>query len=94
MLKKSRVALCRLLEGVLILAVLVMVVDVLWGAITRWCGTFVAWLSSEHAVEAWAFLPRGQNEYTEEIAGEALPGPGSGSGTVRKGVRLKKRKKG
>ena len=68
MLKKSRIALCRLLEAALILAVLVLVLDVLWGTITRWCGTFVAWLSSEHAVEVWAFLPRGQNEYSEEIA--------------------------
>jgi len=39
MLKKSRVALCRLLEAALILAVLVLVLDVLWGVLTRWSGT-------------------------------------------------------
>jgi len=68
MLKKSRVALCRLLEVALILAVLVLVLDVLWGVLTRWSGSFVVWLSEEKGVEAWAFLPRGQNQLTEEIA--------------------------
>ena len=67
MLKKSRVTLCRLLEAALILAVLVLVLDVLWGVLTRWSGTFVVWLS-ERGVEAWNFLPRGQNELSEEIA--------------------------
>ena len=66
-LKKSRVALCRLLEAVLILAVLVLVLDVLWGVLTRWSGSFVVWLSDK-GFEAWAFLPRGQNQLTEEIA--------------------------
>jgi TRAP-type C4-dicarboxylate transport system permease small subunit len=68
MLKKSRVALCRLLEAALILAVLVLVLDVLWGVLTRWSGSFVVWLSEEKGVEAWQFLPRGQNQLTEEIA--------------------------
>lgn len=67
MLKKSRVTLCRLLEAALILAVLVLVLDVLWGVLTRWSGSFVVWLS-EQGVEAWYFLPRGQNELSEEIA--------------------------
>ena len=67
MLKKSRVALCCLLEAALIIAVLVLVLDVLWGVITRWSGTFVVWLS-ERGIEAWNFLPRGQNEFSEEIA--------------------------
>ncbi|RKY12155.1 MAG: TRAP transporter small permease [Planctomycetota bacterium] len=67
MLRKSRVTLCRLLEAVLILAVLVLVLDVLWGVLTRWSGTFVVWLS-ERGVEAWNFLPRGQNKLSEEIA--------------------------
>jgi TRAP-type C4-dicarboxylate transport system permease small subunit len=34
-IKKSRIALCRVLEGVLILAVFVLVIDVLWGVFTR-----------------------------------------------------------
>jgi TRAP-type C4-dicarboxylate transport system permease small subunit len=68
LLKKSRIAMCRLLEIVLILAVLVLVLDVLWGVLTRWIGIFVAWLSSSSGIEAWSFLPRGQNKYSEEIA--------------------------
>jgi len=35
-LKKSRIALCRLLEAALILAVFVLVIDVLWGVFTRY----------------------------------------------------------
>jgi TRAP-type C4-dicarboxylate transport system permease small subunit len=66
-LKKSRIALCRLLEVVLILAVLVLVLDVLWGVLTRWSGSFVVWLS-QRGIVAWSFLPRGQNELSEEIA--------------------------
>ncbi len=66
-LKKSRITLCRLLEAALVLAVLVLVLDVLWGVFTRWSGIFVVWLS-ERGIEAWAFMPRGQNELTEEIA--------------------------
>ena len=66
-LKRSRVTLCRLLEAALILAVLVLVLDVLWGVFTRWSGSFVVWLS-ERGIEAWKFLPRGQNEFSEEIA--------------------------
>lgn len=67
-LKKSRISLCRLLEAALILAVLILVFDVLWGVLTRWSGNFVFWLSDERGIEAWAFMPRGQNELTEEIA--------------------------
>ncbi|MHC5100233.1 MAG: TRAP transporter small permease [Planctomycetota bacterium] len=36
MLKKGRIALCRLLEAALILAVAVLVLDVLWGVFTRY----------------------------------------------------------
>lgn len=35
-LKKSRIAMCRLLEAALILAVAVLVLDVLWGVFTRY----------------------------------------------------------
>jgi TRAP-type C4-dicarboxylate transport system permease small subunit len=66
-LKKSRLALCRLLEGALILAVLVLVLVVMWGVLTRGCGSFVAWLSAR-GIEAWSFLPQGQNKYSEEFA--------------------------
>lgn len=66
-LKKSRIVLCRMLEIALIFAVLVLVLDVLWGVLTRWSGSFVVWLA-ERDITAWSFLPRGQNELTEEIA--------------------------
>lgn len=35
-IKKSRIALCRTLEAVLIVAVFVLVIDVLWGVFTRY----------------------------------------------------------
>lgn len=66
-LKKSRITLCRILEIALILAVLVLVLDVLWGVLTRWSGMFVAWLSTRE-IEPWSFLPRGQDKLSEEIA--------------------------
>jgi TRAP-type C4-dicarboxylate transport system permease small subunit len=66
-LKNGKLVLCRLLELILTLAVLVLVLDVLWGVLTRWSGSFVIWLA-EKGVGAWSFLPRGQNELTEEIA--------------------------
>ena len=58
---------CRLLETALIAAVLVLVLDVLWGVLTRWSGSLVVWLA-DRDITAWSFLPRGQNELTEEIA--------------------------
>lgn len=67
LLKKSRMVLCRLLEVALILAVLVLVLVVLWGVLTRASGSLVIWLSSR-GIEPWAFLPRGQNKYSEEFA--------------------------
>ena len=66
-IKKARLGLCRLLEATLILAVLILVIDILWGVLTRWSGSFVVWLA-DRGIEAWTFLPRGQNELTEEIA--------------------------
>ncbi len=66
-LKKGRIVLCRVLESALILAVLVLVLDVLWGVLTRWSGSFVVWLA-EHGITAWSFLPRGQDKLSEEIA--------------------------
>lgn len=67
MLKKIRLILCRLLEAALVVAVLVLVLDVLWGVLTRWSGSYVAWLA-DRGGQAWSFLPRGQNELSEEIA--------------------------
>ncbi|MCF7954768.1 MAG: TRAP transporter small permease [Phycisphaerae bacterium] len=67
MLKKSRIIMCRLLETALILAVLVLVLIVMWGVLSRVCGTFVAWLSTK-GIEAWSILPRGQDKNSEEMA--------------------------
>ncbi len=67
MLKKSRIALCRVLESALILAVLILVLDVLWGVLTRCSGSLVAWLDLK-GINVWSFLPRGQDKYGEEIA--------------------------
>lgn len=66
-IKKSRIILCRLLELVLILAVLVLVLDVFWGVFTRWSGDFVKWMS-DNGREVWTFLPRGQAKWSEELA--------------------------
>ena len=68
LLRKSRTAMCRLLELALILAVLVLVLVVMWGVLTRGCGTFVEWLRTTKGIEAWSFLPRGQDKNSEEIA--------------------------
>ena len=66
-LKKARIWVCRILEWALILAVLVLVLDVLWGVLTRCSGTLVSWLEAKE-IAAWGFLPRGQDKYSEEIA--------------------------
>jgi len=67
LLKKGRQGLCRMLEYALIGAVFVLVIDVLWGVFTRWSGSVVVWLADK-GINAWSFIPRGQNEFTEEIA--------------------------
>jgi TRAP-type C4-dicarboxylate transport system permease small subunit len=59
--------LIRLLEGVIILAMALLVFDVLWGVISRVLGTLRAWLASAHQFNA-AFLPSGQSPWTEELA--------------------------
>jgi TRAP-type C4-dicarboxylate transport system permease small subunit len=57
----------RLLEGVLIVAMALLVFDVLWGVISRILGTFRAWLMTAHDLNL-AFLPSGQSPWTEELA--------------------------
>ena len=59
--------LIRLLEGVIILAMALLVFDVLWGVISRVLGTFRAWLAGAHQFNA-TFLPSGQSPWTEELA--------------------------
>jgi TRAP-type C4-dicarboxylate transport system permease small subunit len=59
--------LMKLLEWAVILLMAALVIDVLWGVISRSSGAFVAWLG-RRGIEAWLFLPRGQGKWTEELA--------------------------
>lgn len=59
--------LAKLLEWTVILLMGTLVVDVLWGVISRMSGTFVVWLAGK-GIEAWGWLPRGQSGWTEELA--------------------------
>ena len=59
--------LIKLLEWALIIMFAVLVLDVLCGVLTRSSGDFCRWLV-EHDMEPWAFLPRGQYKWTDELA--------------------------
>ena len=62
-----RKRLVKLLELAVIVLFSVLVLDVLWGVISRISGGLVARLI-ERGYEPWAFLPRGQTSWTEEVA--------------------------
>lgn len=66
-LRQIRIGICRCLEWVLILAVFILVMDVLWGVVTRCSGTLVSKLEAKD-MAVWGFLPRGQDKFSEEIA--------------------------
>jgi len=59
--------LVRLLEIAVIILVAVLVIDVLWGVISRELGSLAAYLSKK-GYHPWSFLPTGQTEWTEEVA--------------------------
>lgn len=59
--------LAKLLEWAVILLMGTLVLDVLWGVISRVSGSLVVWLAGR-GIEAWAFIPRGQAKWTEELA--------------------------
>jgi len=59
--------LAKLLEWTVILLMGTLVLDVLWGIISRMSGTFVVWLAGK-GIDAWAWIPRGQAKWTEELA--------------------------
>ncbi|MEN8128456.1 MAG: TRAP transporter small permease [Planctomycetota bacterium] len=67
-LKKSRIALCRLLEVALILAVTVLVLDVLWGVFTRYALSEQAKWSEELArfLLVWVSLLGGAVAFGEK----------------------------
>lgn len=57
----------KLLEWAVILLFAVLTLDVLWGVVSRASGGLAARLI-EKGYEPWAFLPRGQTQWTEEVA--------------------------
>lgn len=57
----------RLLEGLLILAMACLVLDVLWGVLSRGLGGLRVRLETAWGVSA-GFLPAGQSPWTEELA--------------------------
>jgi TRAP-type C4-dicarboxylate transport system permease small subunit len=59
--------LAKLLEYTVIVLMGTLVLDVLWGVISRMSGSFVVWLAGK-GIEAWALIPRGQAKWTEELA--------------------------
>jgi TRAP-type C4-dicarboxylate transport system permease small subunit len=59
--------LTKLLEYTVILLMGTLVADVLWGVISRASGSLVVWLAGK-GVNPWAFIPRGQAKWTEELA--------------------------
>lgn len=62
-----RQRLIRLLEWAVILLFALLVLDVLWGVLSRASGGFVAWML-ERGRQPWALLPSGQTRWTEEVA--------------------------
>lgn len=59
--------LIKLLEWTLIVLFAVLVLDVLWGVLSRASGGLVVTLT-ERGYAPWSFLPRGQTQWTEEVA--------------------------
>jgi TRAP-type C4-dicarboxylate transport system permease small subunit len=66
MIPKIYRGLLRLLDYLLITAMALLVLDVLWGVLSRMLGTLRAWLGT-HDIHAF-FLPTGQSPWTEELA--------------------------
>ncbi len=66
-LLKLRKGLVKLLEVAVIVLFAILVLDVLWGVLSRASGGLVAALV-ERGYEPWEFLPRGQTPWTEEVA--------------------------
>ena len=64
-LKKGMIA---ALNGVLIVAVFMLVASVVWGVLTRSIGSLVVKMAGDSGWEPWSWLPTGQATWTEEIA--------------------------
>lgn len=67
LIMRLRNALMKLLEWAVIGMMAALVLDVLWGVVSRTSGAFVAWLA-QRGIEAWPLFPRGQSKWTEELA--------------------------
>jgi TRAP-type C4-dicarboxylate transport system permease small subunit len=67
LLMKFKKSLILLLEWVIIALFAALVLDVLWGVLSRASGSLVVKLM-ERGYEPWAFLPHGQSRWTEEVA--------------------------
>ncbi|MBN2130997.1 MAG: TRAP transporter small permease [Sedimentisphaerales bacterium] len=64
----ARNALTKFLVCLVIVAFAVLVLDVLWGVISRFVGQSVVWFTTEKGWALPAWLPRGQSQWTEELA--------------------------
>ena len=67
LLHTARNRLIKALEWSVIILFALLVIDVLWGVVSRICGGTIVWLSGK-GFEPWHFLPRGQTRWTEEAA--------------------------
>jgi len=70
-LMKIKKSLNRALELAVIVLLGVLALDVIWGVISRFVGRLVA-LMAEHGWQVWSFIPRGQSQWTEEVATNLL----------------------
>lgn len=64
---RAKKAMVKLLELTVIVLFAVLILDVLWGVLSRASGGMVAGLI-ERGYQPWAILPRGQTPWTEEVA--------------------------
>ena len=70
-LMKIKKALNRALESAVIVLLGALVLDVIWGVMSRFSGRIVV-LLTEQGWQVWSFIPRGQSQWTEEAATNLL----------------------
>ncbi len=70
-LTKIKKTLSQALELAVILLLTVLVLDVIWGVISRYVGRLAVVLA-ERGWQVWSFIPRGQSQWTEEVATNLL----------------------
>ncbi len=67
-LMKFKKAMTTALNGLLIVAVALLVACVVWGVLTRSVGELVVWLERAKGFNVWSWMPTGQAKWTEELA--------------------------